>query len=218
MFLQATVDAANYDVADKLLSIYATVPEIDIIEMGAPMVTHYGVAGADWFYKRVPYAKKLYVDTKIIDFPQLELTPFIEMGARRFSATPIMNDTAFRQLAMMKVEHGLDVLITLMGYPLDKIPDRVAQLQELGFDTFIAHGAGATQDEAFADLLHYLDVFAEYTTQRPRIVVAGGINPSNAVNLQHYGLTYEGVIVGRGIATDPDPRQAAKDIIKLISK
>lgn len=213
MFLQATVDAANYEQAQSLLEVYRDVPEIDIIEMGAPMVTHYGVEGAKWFHARMPLGKKLYVDTKLIDFPELELMPFIHQGLRYFSAAAIMNDTAFQQLSTLRVRHNLNVLVTLMGYPLPAIEGRVMRLQRLGFNRFIAHGAGGTKAEAFRNLMQYVELLHKMSMP-PQIVAAGGIDEDNCSALR--GAPLEGIIVGRGIAGASDPRVAARTIIDRI--
>lgn len=210
MFLQATVDAADLVEARRLLDIYQEIPEIDIIEMGAPMVSHYGVKGAKWFLERV--SKPLYVDTKMIDFPTLELMPFIDVGARHFSAMAVMNNGAFKELRELMHEYpDMTVLVSLMGYPLDRIKQRLFELQVLGFNSFIAHGAGVTSADAFDDLDLALEVLDYARAGDPNIIVAGGINEHNVAYL---GLHDDvaGVIVGRGIAKSLDPRRAVLTI------
>jgi 3-keto-L-gulonate-6-phosphate decarboxylase len=212
MFLQATVDAPDYEVAERLIAIYNTVPEIDIIEMGAPMVTHYGSIGAQWFMSHVVLGKRIYVDTKLIDFPELELRPFLLAGHRLFSASMIMNDSAFRELSTLCVVNGAQVLVTTMGYPIDHMVERARQLQRIGFNTFIAHGAGVTQDEAFENMI--VRIGALSAVSGVKIVAAGGINPDNAGRLR--GFPLYGLIVGRGIASAPDPRSAARSILDSV--
>lgn len=216
MFLQATVDAPDYAVARELLRVYEKVPEIDVVEMGAPMVTHYGVEGYHWFKRYC--AKDIYVDTKTIDFPRLELMPYIKAGARRFSAMAVMNTEAFEQLAAMQTLYDLPpVLVSLMGYPLDRVNARVTTLMDLGFDHFIAHGAGSTPESAFADMCAYLNELSAHplNSHGLKVVAAGGISPVNVSGLS--GLSLAGVIVGRGIAVDTEPQKAAQSIVNSLS-
>lgn len=193
MFLQATVDAPDLQVAEETLKLYADVKGIDYIEMGAPMVTHYGVAGLELFKKYVPMSR-LYVDLKIIDFPLMETAPFIEEGMVRTSAMAVMNDAAFEQLAQIKAK-GVEIFISTMGYPIMQLRPRVKYLMQLGFDYFICHGAGVTREQAFMDLCKR--AYDLYNLPGIKLIAAGGIGLDNAHKLTLFKPT--GLIVGRGL-------------------
>ena len=212
MFLQATVDAPDTDHAKYQLRRYQNVEEIDYVEIGAPMVTHYGVGIVDLFRQHFP-VWRLYADLKIIDFPVMELTPYLEQGIRRTSAMAVMNDGAFQQLAELRDKAGLSVLVSFMGYPLDRIQDRVWQLSKLGFCEFIAHGAGVTTDAAFANMQYIISRLSAMQTNMPslKIVAAGGIGQRNAAAMVR-AAGYHGLIVGRGLCDAHDVELAAKKL------
>lgn len=204
MFLQATVDAPDIDEATKLLVKYRDVSSVDYVEIGAPMITHYGVSIVDKFKEYIP-VKNLYADLKMIDFPHLEAQPYIDAGIRRISAMAVMNNDAFIQLRKMVDEIGIEVFVSMMGYPKVCIPMRVHQLQILGFDKLIAHGAGVNTERAFKDMCEQIELLDELDDVK--IIAAGGIDTSNISKLRRWDL--EGIIVGRGLASASDSNKVA---------
>lgn len=197
MFLQATVDARDADTARKTLQRFKAIKDIDYVEIGAPLLTHYGVDVVKLFQQNTELM--LYADTKTIDFPEMELRPYIKAGITRMSAMAIMNDGAFKELAQLTKSNNLTMFVSLMGYPIDRVRQRVKELLELGFDTFIAHGAGVTTADAFNNMMQYVVALTALQGQYKalQIVAAGGINAGHAQPLAAYKLA--GVIVGRGL-------------------
>jgi 3-keto-L-gulonate-6-phosphate decarboxylase len=212
MWFQATVDAPTIFEARRLLYDYEKVPEIDYVEIGAPMLTHYGVDVIKSFTDYIPVAK-LYADIKCIDFPEMEMTPYMDRGITRMSAMAVMNYQAFVELARLKDRYGLTILVSLMGFPISYLRDKISDLHSLGFFNFICHGAGVRPPDAFHNMMQYLVVVNEIKKKIPelKIIAAGGIDRHNAPILA-YNYKVDGLIVGRGIAKDGNIRDAVQQI------
>lgn len=207
MFLQATVDCPDLQSATDLLSRYSGVEAIDYIEIGAPMITHYGSEVVNLFRQYFP-TKRIYADLKMIDFPLMESAPYLELGIRRISAMAIMNDSAFAQLASLyDIYPDLTVWVSLMGYPIELVRQRVINLKRLRFNNFICHGAGITRREAFDDTNRYLGRMPNDIVR----IAAGGIGLDNA---QLLSAPVDGLIVGRGLVESDVPVKIAANLLK----
>src|SRR5690349_6513253 len=117
MFLQAAIDAPSLKSAGAALRRLIGNPHVDRIEIGAPLLSHYGVKAAQYFLASCD-AERIYADTKLIDFPALELQPYIKAGIRRFSAMAFMSAEGFRELRALSDTHALDIFVSTMGYPI----------------------------------------------------------------------------------------------------
>ncbi len=203
MFLQAAIDAPSLANAGASLRRFADNEFVDRIEIGAPLLSHYGVQAAHYFAARWD-AKRLYADTKLIDFPTLELGPYLRTGIRHFSAMAFMSDESLRELRLLAKEQDFSVLISTMGFPLSLLQERVCQIREIGFADFICHGAGAP-DAAFSDMIVRATALRGVTAIN--LVAAGGIDPINAHELAVFN--FSGLIVGRGLNARTDINVAA---------
>jgi 3-keto-L-gulonate-6-phosphate decarboxylase len=214
MFVQAAIDAYSMTDAVSMLDMLKRVTEIDYFEIGAPLVTHYGIGALHGFGLRIPL-HKLYADLKTIDFPSMEYRPWLQAGVQRLSVMAIMNNGAFYELKeLMNHTPGLEVFISLMGYPPRHVRYRIDELYGIGFKNFIAHGAGVTIADAFSDMLDYCYEINRYGKD-VNLIAAGGITCGNCENLrQHHPA---GVIIGRGL-TGASSAQAASEIARTIKE
>lgn len=204
MFLQAAIDAPSLANAGASLRRFAGNEYVDRIEIGAPLLSHYGVRAAQYFAVRCD-AGRLYADTKLVDFPALELGPYLRTKIRHFSAMAFMSNESLRELHALANAHGLSVFISTMGFPLSLLEERVCQIREIGFTDFICHGAGAP-GTAFDDML--ARATALQGVAGINLVAAGGIDPSNAHRLAVFN--FSGLIVGRGLTARTGTNVAAR--------
>lgn len=207
MFLQAAIDASTKDEAQEIIGRYKDIEEISFLEIGTPLISHYGISILKVFSAHVR-TEKIYVDLKVIDFPVTEILPYYQAGIRRFSVMAFMNDDAFRELGTFIADTKIDVFVSTMGYPLPYLRTRVEYLSGTGYKNFICHGSGNKRN-AFSDLLSRIELLHEVSNII--LIAAGGINSTNAAQLKEYRLG--GLIVGRGLANEQNVSLTARRIL-----
>jgi 3-keto-L-gulonate-6-phosphate decarboxylase len=212
VFIQAAIDAPNMVEAMRTLERLSTVETIDYFEIGAPLITHYGIEALESFRRRVPISKT-YGDLKTIDFPEMEYTPWLVAGCRRLSVMAVMNDGAFCALRQLQnLWPDLEVFVSLMGYPPHAVKHRVDTLHSIGFRNFIAHGAGVTTETAFSDMLQYCH-YIRSAGIKLSLIAAGGITTENCIGLKVFAP--DGLIIGRGLTGAKDAQTAAEVIQRV---
>jgi 3-keto-L-gulonate-6-phosphate decarboxylase len=199
MFLQVAIDTS--DCRKALSSIGEAFRHgADVVEIGTPVIANCGLTFV-WRVRKLHPSKPIYVDTKTIDFPDMELEVAYSFGASTASAMAFMtNENILKALASAQ-RHRRNLAVSTMGYPVSLLPERVHELSLLGCDLFIAHGQGITLESAFQDLVNRAAEI--YREPGIRMVCAGGICRENIQGL----LRFEpfGFIVGRAIARAADP-------------
>lgn len=211
MFVQAAIDTNRLDRAVTYAATLASCPIVDIIEVGSPLVQTLGVTGVTEVI-RVVDASHIYLDLKMLDFPQLEIELYLSLGINRFSALVGMDDSRLRELASIRDELHIDVFMSTMGYPLECIRQRTEMLCRFDFRKIVCHGSGATREAAFAQSVRYLEMLADVVGIE--LIAAGGIERSNATKLGQYNLA--GIIIGRGLSEAKDPCTEAAVIKRAI--
>lgn len=115
MFLQAAIDTLTIREAEELLTRYASIPEIDVVEIGTPLISHYGVSIVERFSKYLDVSR-IYADLKLIDFPSIELGPYMDVGVTQFSAMATLNNGAFEVLRKISEDSGVTIFVSTLGY------------------------------------------------------------------------------------------------------
>lgn len=120
----------------------------DVIELGTPMLKRYGTEAVSTVRAIVPSHVELCVDTKTLDFPEVELPPVIAAGADAITMmASASNESLVAGLDIARSEN-VALSISTMGYPLAMMSDRARAVVELGAETLIAHGCGACLADA----------------------------------------------------------------------
>jgi 3-hexulose-6-phosphate synthase len=209
--IQVAVDNVPLERIEDISPLLSSMRPVDIVEIGTPMITQYGISYFDALSGYIDRSK-IYVDLKVCDFVADHLKPYLDLGARHFSAQFGMNDDNMEALARLADRDGFHVYFSSMCYPLGFLKEQATKIRSHGFRYFIAHGQGITRESAFEDMQHRL----QELTQVPelQLIAGGGIGFDNIQKMQKHLLTR--IIVGRGIMAEPDPRvayEALKDAV-----
>ena len=194
MFIQAAIDGNDLGSAVLFLKELSVNKKINFFEVGTSLLLNYGSRATSAFIEVVS-CEKCYCDTKTIDFPADDIKHHNDLGVRRFSFMAGMEIENFKILRDFSLKKNIDIFVSTMGFPLDKLKDRILLLRDIGIRKFICHGSGLSTSVAFSRLLNALDVCNEI--EEIEIIAAGGIGSENVAKLVDYNIC--GMIIGRGL-------------------
>jgi 3-hexulose-6-phosphate synthase len=207
MLLQLALDTLTIEQCIELLDQISD--EVDIIEVGTPMIIEYGLEPVRIFAKRYPNCKIL-ADVKIMDAGEYEAAKCFASGAHIVSVLGVShNETINGVLRAALNSHGL-VMVDLIN--VQDFVGRVVELDSMGVHYLCVHTAYDVQQSAL-DPFNELQVLMPLL-KRAKSAVAGGLKLTN-LNEALY-LKPEIVVVGGGIINQSDPVLATKKIKAML--
>jgi 3-hexulose-6-phosphate synthase len=204
--LQLAIDTTTID--DALQLVESTHPYFDIAEIGTPLLIEEGLAALESIRARYP-DKQYLADTKIADAGHLEASSAFRRGADFVTVLGVADDKTIRGALQAAGEHDGLVMIDMI-HVVDLVR-RAQQLEQLGAHVICLHTAYDVQASGVDPLVHLQEVRAAVQC---RLAIAGGINLQNVPSALDLGADI--IVVGGGIATASDSRQAAKRIKETI--
>lgn len=209
MKLQLALD--DMTLMDSLLMAEKVREDIDIIEIGTPLVMREGMRAVREFKRYFP-EKELLADLKIMDGGFLEADMAFDAGAD-YATVLGVTDMLTAQAVMDAAEkHHKQMVVDMIC--VDDLSQKVKEMENIN-SHYIAVHTGADQQSAGRHPIDDLKVISK-SVENAKIGVAGGINSRT---IDEY-VTYrpEVVIVGSGITHAKDPKNEAKEIKKAIMK
>lgn len=184
---------------------------VDIIEIGTPFLLESGMEAVRQFHAHFP-EKKILADTKIMDAGALEAASAFQAGADYITVLAVTDQSTIRACIETARQYGGAVVADMIC--VDNIPERVAQLEELGIHGLAVHTGVDQQRQGRTPL----DDLRTILSCRPQgeVFVAGGITLDTLP--QYTALRPDVLIVGGGIATAPDAALQAKLFAQQIHK
>lgn len=179
--------------------------EIDIVEIGTPMIYRYGVIAVSKIKQSFPSLEVLF-DGKIVDAGAEEAGMAFETGADYVTVLATSHDATIAGVVEKAGKFGKKVVIDLIG--CDDIAERSKKLMELGVDYIAIHiGVDIQNEDRSFD--HEFKIL-EPVVDSKKLAVAGGINPEIAKSIAKYkpGI----VIVGNAVNKAKDKKQLILDI------
>jgi 3-hexulose-6-phosphate synthase len=199
MKLQLALDGP---LRDSLSILNLVADQIDIAEIGTPLLYREGIGAAATIHDQFP-TLTLLADLKIVDAGQVEASIAFEAGCDYVTVLGIASDATVASALQAADEHGSMIMVDMLQVP-DQLK-RARELITLGCQLLCVHTAydlhtkGDTPFVALSQLRNALPQVA--------LAVAGGMGPHN---LSHVlPLRPEIVIVGSAITQAADPRQTA---------
>jgi len=191
---------------EKALSCAAAVaPEVDIIEVGTPLLKSAGVRIVREMRARFPQ-KLIFADTKTMDAGALEASLVFEAGADLFSLCSAASRPTLVAGIGEAHRRGKQALVDLIG--VEDILEAALRLGELKPDYVCLH-LGIDQQEAEGRLpLEGLDLLRRHLGLP--LSVAGGITPADIPELAR--LEPAIIVVGAYITAAQEPAQAAREV------
>lgn len=184
---------------------------LDYFEIGTPTLHRSGYSAIDCV-RPLLASTRLYVDTKLVDFPELELPPLHERGAHAASCLIGADNEVVSRSVEVAEAIGLRLIFSTMGYPEVLLTERVREVQQIGGRCFIAHGSGANRSTAFAHCMRRLQAIRQ--VDGVEVVIAGGIGLDNIDSVLQ--SRPEGLIIGRGVLSTEDPDETIALILQRV--
>jgi 3-hexulose-6-phosphate synthase len=176
---------------------------VDIIEIGTPLIIAEGLAPVRSFRARYPNLEIL-ADTKIVDAGEYEAQLAFDAGAHYVTALGVADFATIEQCLKAAQRHRGTVVIDMIC--VDNLPTRVDELERLGVNALAVH-TGVDQQRAGRTPLGDLRIL-KARSRTSSIFVAGGINSSTIANYVELGADV--VIVGGAIRHASDPAAEAR--------
>ena len=199
--LQLALDTLTMEQALELLKKIHK--QVDIVEIGTPMLIEYGLEAVRCFRRHFP-SLELLCDGKIMDAGELEAESMFRAGADYVTVLGVTDDATVADCVSTAVRYGGKTVADMICVDVDNISQRVQILERLGVD-YIAIHTGVDQQKKGRTPL---DDLREVSTCvfRAGTAVACGITVESLAS--YLVLKPDIVIVGGGICNQKDPEAA----------
>ena len=183
--------------------------DIDIVEIGTPMVIEYGMEPVRVMKEKYPHLEIL-ADLKIMDAGYYEAKEALEAGASYVTVLGVTDNLTIKGCVDAAKDYHAKVVVDMIC--VENMEERIRKVEEIGVD-FVSVHVGVDQQAAGRTPLDDLKVMKSCTKQAG-VSVAGGISVET---IQTYkDLQPDIIIVGSGITHSHDPKLAAQDLAKAM--
>ena len=203
MKLQVALDEVT--LSEGINLIHQIENDVDIIEVGTPLVIREGMSAVRQFKQRFP-TKEILADEKIVDGGAFEANLGFEAGADYVTVVSITDNLTIQSCIQAANARGKKTVVDLIGCP--DLATRVSELEKMGAHMLSVH-TGADQQAVGRRPLADLKVVQQFASNIA-LSVAGGINSQTIGS--YVALKPEVVIVGSGICKAANPAQVAHAI------
>lgn len=184
--------------------------DIDIIEIGTPLIIREGVSAVAKFKNAFP-DKKVLADLKIMDAGEYESTEAYEAMADIVTVLGVSHDTTINGVVKAAKKFNREVLVDMIA--VRDLQKRAVELDKLGVDYLCVHTAFDEQNSNH-NPLDELKLLLELDL-KCNIAVAGGLNLQTVEKLKNTRTDI--VIVGGSLTHAEDPKDMARKIKEQIA-
>jgi 3-hexulose-6-phosphate synthase len=205
--LQLALDDISLE--DSIILINKIRSQVDIIEVGTPLMMAYGMEAVSVLARNFPNLDIL-CDAKIMDAGAFESNLAFNAGASYVTVLGVTDDLTIIDCLKAAQAKNRKVMVDMIC--VNHMKDRVERLDDLGVDVIAVH-TGVDQQAIGRTPLDDLKELKQYV-KKAQIAVAGGINSKN---IDQY-LLYQPdiIIVGGGIINANDQVKEAQLIADKI--
>ncbi len=212
MLLQLALDTPHAGTVRRLLD--ETAGDVDIIELGTPLLIRYGVDIIAGIRRDHP-DKKMLADLKIADAGDLEAGLAFDAGADIVTVLGTAHPATLREACERAKRSGGRVMADLITVrALDEAIPLARGLDRSGLDFICMHTAFDARGQG--DAARDLEVIGRVgaAVERAGLAVAGGLDPALIKRLIPHGPDI--VVVGGYITGNADPGRAVRAIRQIM--
>lgn len=184
--------------ADAITLLHQVETDIDIVEVGTPLLMRYGVGIVTDIKRNFPHLDVL-CDAKIMDAADMEARLAFDAGADYVTVLAVTDDLSVAECVRAADDLGRKVMADMIC--VSDLARRARELEDAGVHVIAVH-TGVDQQAQGRTPLEDLGVLARAVSRTP-LAVAGGISRSTAADYLRYQPAV--VIVGSGITRAADP-------------
>jgi 3-hexulose-6-phosphate synthase len=207
--LQLALDEVDWD--DTLALVDLVQADIDIVEVGTPLLMRYGLPIVTAIKERFSHLEVL-CDAKIIDAANYEARICFEAGADYVTFLALTDDLSVEACVAAASVAGRKVMADMICVP--DLAERARRLEELGVDVIAVH-TGVDQQADGLTPLDDLRVLVGAVNATP-LAVAGGIDRRTLPDYLKFKPSI--VIIGSGITRAVDVAAEARTIHQMIGE
>ena len=205
--LQLALDDITHDDAIALLHKVET--DIDIVEVGTPLLMRYGMAIVTDIKQTFPHLDVL-CDAKIMDAAGMEAHLAFDAGADYVTFLALTDDLSVAECVRVAQEQGRKVMADMIC--VTDLANRARELEDAGVHVIAVH-TGVDQQARGRTPLGDLRILAD-SVSTTALAVAGGINLDTAPSYLEHNPAI--LIVGSGITRAADPAAETRALRKTI--
>lgn len=198
-------EARALEVAERVGSCF------DMIEVGTSLLKCCGVGLVQKLKARCP-GRPVFVDSKIIDGPEMEAQLMCQSGADMFSMLACATDQAITTVLGVAQRHGVEVMFDMQN--VEDYRGRCARLRTLGARLLCVHKSADCGENLVGSFREYLEI--QRLSGLP-MAVAGGIDVDILEQLKPI-LAPDMVIVGKAVINAPDMEAKARLLREIIDR
>jgi len=207
MKLQLALDDLTIEQAIGLL--HKINNDIDIIEIGTPLIMMEGMRPTREIKKRFPDHEVL-CDSKIMDAGAYEAQIAFDAGADYVTVLGLTDNATIKACIDKAREYDKKVVVDMICVPA--LAERIRILEEIGVEYFAVHTGVDQQANGRTPLDDLIEM--REATKKAKIAVAGGLKSSNLkIYMPHLP---DIIIVGGAILNAPDPAKETKMIKEIL--
>ena len=214
MLLQLALDTPHAGTVRRLLD--QTAADVDIIELGTPLLIRYGIDIVAEIRRDYP-GKKILADLKIVDAGALEAGLAFDAGADMVTVLGTAHPATLREAGEQANRSGGRIMADLItAREVDEAVNLARTLDLSGMDYICLHTAFDTpgQENSARTLEGIGRVGA--VVERAGLAVAGGLNPPLIERLIPHGPDI--VVVGGYVTGNEDPGRAVRQIREIVQR
>jgi 3-hexulose-6-phosphate synthase len=208
MKLQVAIDLLS--TADALSLLYNVAEQVDVIELGTPLIKKQGLSVVTNVKAAYP-DKLVFADMKTMDAGELEADLAFSAGADIMTVLATAGDSTIAGAVKAGKAHGKSVVADMIGVA-DK-PKRLKELKALGVSWVELHAGLDEQAQPGYSVDSLLE--AGRNAGMP-FSIAGGINTERIEGVEAAGAII--AVAGAAIYGAKDPTEAAKALRAKIKK
>ncbi|MDE3838688.1 3-hexulose-6-phosphate synthase [Bacillus methanolicus] len=209
MELQLALDLVNIEEAKQVVS---EVQEyVDIVEIGTPVIKIWGLQAVKAVKDAFPHLQVL-ADMKTMDAAAYEVAKAAEHGADIVTILAAAEDVSIKGAVEEAKKLGKKILVDMIA--VKNLEERAKQVDEMGVDYICVHAGYDLQAVGKNPLDDLKRIKA--VVKNAKTAIAGGIKLETLPEV--IKAEPDLVIVGGGIANQPDKKAAAEKINKLVKQ